>query len=93
LAPGLAALPGAQHLLGRLLPDSIASCRIESLLQATRPGLPEVRGVVDLARTSAYWDAMTDAGVGAAPLHLEQHVITEWHLRRLSRRPLDDADL
>lgn len=66
--------------------DTIASCRIESLLQALRPGLPEVRGVVDLARASAYWDALTDEGVGAAPLHLEHSVVTEEHLQRFSRR-------
>jgi hypothetical protein len=85
LSPAAATLPGVQQGLGRLLPDTIASCRIESLLQGRRPGLPEVRGAVDLAQASAYWEAMADEGVQAAPLHLGHRLVSEEHLRRFAR--------
>ncbi|MEV6596185.1 amino acid adenylation domain-containing protein [Actinoplanes sp. NPDC051346] len=52
------------------LPDTVASCQLESLLHATTPGLPLVCGPVDADVAAAYWDALDAAGVGAAPLHL-----------------------
>ncbi|WP_430790757.1 amino acid adenylation domain-containing protein [Actinoplanes sp. G11-F43] len=52
------------------LPDTVASCQLESLLHATRPGLPAVSGPVEPGHARAYWDALDAAGVTAAPLHL-----------------------
>jgi predicted amino acid dehydrogenase len=57
------------------LPDTVASCQLESLLQASRPQLPLVHGLVDVPLALSYWEAMGDAGVSAAPLHLAEHVI------------------
>jgi amino acid adenylation domain-containing protein len=59
-------LPDLRHQL----PGSMASCRLESLLHATVPGLPLVHGPVTPEHAAAYWDALDAAGVGAAPLHL-----------------------
>ncbi|WP_328478233.1 amino acid adenylation domain-containing protein [Actinoplanes sp. NBC_00393] len=52
------------------LPDTIASCRLESLLHAVTPGLPLLSGPVEALAAAAYWDALDAAGVRAAPLHL-----------------------
>ncbi|GIE31837.1 hypothetical protein Ait01nite_048820 [Actinoplanes italicus] len=59
-------LPDVRHQL----PGSMASCRLESLLHASVPGLPLVHGPVTPEHAAAYWDALDAAGVGAAPLHL-----------------------
>ncbi|MEU4426734.1 amino acid adenylation domain-containing protein [Actinoplanes sp. NPDC024001] len=65
VADGLPPVAGAGGL-----PDTIASCRLESLLHAVTPGLPLVCGPVDAAQAGAYWAALDAAGVRAAPLHL-----------------------
>ncbi len=79
--------------------DTIASCRIESLLQALRPGLREVRGVVDLARASAYWGRPDRRGSGcgtAPPGALRRHggapptVLPAFVRRRLVDRAADE---
>lgn len=78
-----------RHLadLGRLrLPGTIASCQLESLLQARRPDLPLVHGAVDHALARAYWDAFTSAGTEAAPLHLLHHALPPEYLHAFSRR-------
>ncbi len=86
LADGLATLPGAEQLPSRHLRDTIASCQLESLLHTLRPGLPQVRGVVDLVQANAYWDALNREGVRAAPLHLQRHLVTDEYLEAFSRR-------
>ncbi|MDQ3359119.1 MAG: non-ribosomal peptide synthetase, partial [Actinomycetota bacterium] len=86
-ADGLAMLPQAERLLSHRLPDTIASCQLESLLQAGRPELPLVHGLVDVPLALAYWDALSVAGVEAAPLHLLQHVPTPEAIRAFSGRP------
>jgi hypothetical protein len=40
--------------------------------------------VVDHALARAYWDALTAAGVTAAPLHLLDQVVTPEYLRAFS---------
>jgi hypothetical protein len=40
--------------------------------------------VVDHALARAYWDALTAAGVTAAPLHLLEQVLTTEYLRAFS---------
>ena len=67
--------PYAQQLTGLRLPDTVASCQLEALLQANRPELPPVRGVVDVTLALAYWEALGELGVDAAPLHLQQQVL------------------
>ncbi|MDG4764742.1 amino acid adenylation domain-containing protein [Solwaraspora sp. WMMD406] len=52
------------------LPDAVASCQVESLLQAARPDLPLVHGLVGTELAAAYWSAARAAGIVAAPLHL-----------------------
>lgn len=66
------------------LPDTIASCQLESLLQAGRPELPLVQGAVDHALAGAYWDAFTWAGIEAAPLHLLHHALPAEYLHAFS---------
>jgi hypothetical protein len=65
---------GAEQALRIRLPDTIASCQIESLLHVGRPDLPLVHGLVDLPHSLAYWEALSD--VSAAPLHLLHHVVS-----------------
>lgn len=72
-------LGNAEQLANRRLPDTVASCQLESLLQANSPDLPVVRGLVDVPLALAYWEALAAAGVAAAPLHLLEQVVTaEW---------------
>jgi hypothetical protein len=75
------------HLTSLRPPNTIASCQLESLLQASQagpPGGPWSRSNHALAR--AYWDALTAAGVTAAPLHLLEQVLTTRVSTRLQRR-------
>jgi predicted amino acid dehydrogenase len=72
------------HLTSLRPPNTIASCQLESLVQASRPDLPVVHGVVDHALARAYWDALTAAGVTAAPLHLLEQVVTPEYLGAFS---------
>ncbi len=67
---GLLAMPGIERRLAEdvpapWLPGTIASCRLESLID-----LPVVHGLVEPDQALAYWEAMRAAGVRAAPLHL-----------------------
>jgi hypothetical protein len=83
-ADDLVMLADAEHLLSLRLPNTIASCQFESLLQSDRPDLPVVHGLVDVSLARAYWEALAVAGVEAAPLHLLQHVVTPEFLRTFS---------
>ncbi|MEH1014376.1 amino acid adenylation domain-containing protein [Micromonospora sp. CPCC 206060] len=65
----------AGHAAGFGLPDTIASCQLESLLRAATPTLPLVHGPVDLATATGYAQALTGAGITAAPLHLLRQLI------------------
>ncbi|MEU9984067.1 amino acid adenylation domain-containing protein [Streptomyces sp. NPDC050856] len=76
VAEGLPPAAVAGYAARSRLPGTIASCRLESLLHATVPGLPLVHGLVDGARALAYWEAVQTAGVRAAPLHLLGHAVT-----------------
>lgn len=78
------AMLAAGRLSGLRLPDTIASCQLESLLHAGHPHLPVVHGLVDVPLALAYWEALAVAGVDAAPLHLLQHVVTPECLRTFS---------
>ena len=68
--------PYATHLAGLRIPDTIPSCQLESLMLATRPDLPPVRGLADVALALTYWKALAALGVDAAPLHLGQQLVT-----------------
>jgi hypothetical protein len=68
--------PYRSHLTGLRLPDTVASCQLEALLQFNRPELPPVLGVVDLALALSYWQALAELGVEAAPLHLQQQLVS-----------------
>ncbi|MCO5165515.1 MAG: glycosyltransferase [Planctomycetes bacterium] len=62
--------PAAGAVASALPAAGAASCQLEALLRAARPGLPPVRGLVapDLAR--AYQAAARAAGLAPAALHL-----------------------
>ncbi|MFI8219667.1 amino acid adenylation domain-containing protein [Streptomyces sp. NPDC085932] len=66
--PGLVATAEAVAQHG--LPGTLASCRTESLLHASGADVPLVRGLVDGPTALAYWRAMEQAGITAAPPHL-----------------------
>ncbi|MFJ9112488.1 amino acid adenylation domain-containing protein [Streptomyces sp. NPDC102283] len=67
---GLPAAAVAGYLAQPMVPDTIASCRLESLLHASGADVPLVHGPVDAATGLAYWDAAEATGIHAAPLHL-----------------------
>ncbi|MFE9461754.1 amino acid adenylation domain-containing protein [Streptomyces californicus] len=69
-AEGLPAAAVAGYLARPMVPDTIASCRFESLLHASGAAVPLVRGLVDTATGLAYWKAAEASGTRAAPLHL-----------------------
>ncbi|MDQ0988659.1 non-ribosomal peptide synthetase/type I polyketide synthase [Streptomyces sp. V2I9] len=69
-AEGLPAAAVAGYLARPMVPDTIASCRLESLLHASGAAVPLVRGLVDAATGAAYWEAAESTGIRAAPLHL-----------------------
>ncbi|MFI6106654.1 amino acid adenylation domain-containing protein [Streptomyces sp. NPDC051310] len=89
LAEGLSGLAGVADAARATrigLPGTMASCRLESLLHAhltaRRPAPPSgaaapplIHGLVDLPHALAYWDAAEATGLGAAPLHLLDHVL------------------
>ncbi|WP_461035558.1 amino acid adenylation domain-containing protein, partial [Streptomyces mayteni] len=75
IAPDLPPAAAAGYAAQPWLPDTIASCRLESLLHAALPDLPPVHGLVDAAHAHAYWDATETTGVRAAPLHLLGHAV------------------
>ncbi|MGI5372898.1 amino acid adenylation domain-containing protein [Streptomyces sp. CA-251387] len=84
LSEDLPGVASAGFALRSGIPDTLASCRLESLLHAHLTGsgrppgeLPLIHGLVDLPRALAHWDAAEAAGVRAAPLHLLDRVIAE----------------
>ncbi|MFB8141680.1 amino acid adenylation domain-containing protein [Streptomyces parvus] len=70
VAEGLPAAAVAGYLAQPMVADTIASCRLESLLHASGAAVPLVHGPVDAATGLAYWEAAEAAGILAAPLHL-----------------------
>ncbi|WP_405196142.1 amino acid adenylation domain-containing protein [Streptomyces anulatus] len=70
VAEGLPAAATAGYLAQPMVPDTIASCRLESLLHASGADVPLVHGPVDAATGLAYWEAAEATGIRAAPLHL-----------------------
>ncbi|MFB7406870.1 amino acid adenylation domain-containing protein [Streptomyces sp. NPDC056202] len=74
-APGLPPVVAAGYAARSWLPDTIASCRLESLLHAADPELPLVHGLVDARLALAYWRGVEAAGVTAGPLHLLGHAV------------------
>lgn len=87
VAEGLPAAAVAGYLAQPMVPDSIASCRLESLLQASGVAVPLVHGPVDAATGLAYWEAAEAAGIRAAPLHLLTRTVDPDLLARLPWRP------
>jgi len=77
LPAGLPAAAVAGYAARAALPDTVASCQLESLLQADRPELPLVHGLVDTDLAAAYWSATRTAGTTAAPLHLGDATVAE----------------
>ncbi|MFF9772826.1 amino acid adenylation domain-containing protein [Streptomyces sp. NPDC013978] len=105
LSPDLpaAALTGhatahTQHHLALHLPDTLASCRLESLLHAharthsSDTELPLIHGLVDLPRALAHWHAAEAAEVRAAPLHLLDHTVPPEALVALPPPPSGGGD-
>nr|WP_103508789.1 hybrid non-ribosomal peptide synthetase/type I polyketide synthase [Streptomyces sp. SM13] len=87
VAEGLPAAAVAGYLARPMVPDSIASCRLESLLQASGVDVPLVHGPVDAATGLAYWEAAEASGIRAAPLHLLTRTIAPDMLTRRPWRP------
>jgi predicted amino acid dehydrogenase len=85
LADGVLPQTQVPGVMGRRLPDTIASCQLESLLQARRPDRPVVQGLVTPALARTYWDELTRAGVRAAPLHLLEHAVTPAYVQAFGR--------
>jgi len=75
VAEGLPKAAVAGYLAQPSLPDTIASCRLESLLHAAGTDVPLVRGPVGADTGLAYWAAAEATGTHAAPLHLLTHAI------------------
>ncbi|MFE2281196.1 amino acid adenylation domain-containing protein [Streptomyces sp. NPDC059454] len=75
VAADLPAAVAAGYLAQPWIEGTLASCRTESLLRASDDRLPLVHGLVDAAVARAHWDAMEEAGVTAAPLHLLGHTV------------------
>ncbi|MFJ5864949.1 amino acid adenylation domain-containing protein [Streptomyces parvus] len=70
VAEGLPAAAVAGYLAQPTVTDTVASCRLESLLHSSGAAVPLVHGPVDAATGLAYWEAAEAAGIRAAPLHL-----------------------
>ncbi|MEU9185652.1 amino acid adenylation domain-containing protein [Streptomyces sp. NPDC048484] len=75
ISEGLPAVAAAGYLAQPWIGGTLASCRVESLLNAADPELPLVHGLVDGAAALAYWEAVERAGVTAGPLHLLGHTV------------------
>ncbi len=86
LADGVLTQTQLSGVMSLRLPDTIASCQLESLLQARRPECPVVHGPVSPALAQNYWDELARTGVRAAPLHLLEHVIPAIYVRAFRRR-------
>ena len=74
-AADLPAAAAAGHLAQPWIDGTLASCRAESLLRAADARLPLVHGLVDAAVARAHWNAVEEAGITAAPLHLLGHTV------------------
>ncbi|MFD7766207.1 amino acid adenylation domain-containing protein [Streptomyces sp. NPDC059787] len=92
VADDLPAAAAAGYLAQPWIEGTLASCRAESLLRASDDRLPLVHGLVDAAVARAHWDAMEEAGVTAAPLHLLGHTVGPASGAGLSEPP-SDAEL
>ncbi|MFJ9054459.1 amino acid adenylation domain-containing protein [Streptomyces bacillaris] len=89
VADGLPAAAVAGYLARPSIPDTIASCRLESLFHASgTTDLPLVRGPVDTATGRAYWAAAEATGTRAAPLHLLTRTIDGDMARQVPSRPV-----
>ncbi|MFI8163532.1 amino acid adenylation domain-containing protein [Streptomyces microflavus] len=86
VADGLPAAAVAGYLAQPSLPDTIASCRLESLLHASGTDVPLVRGPVGANTGLAYWAAAEATGTRAAPLHLLTHAIDMDTARQIPHR-------
>ncbi|MFF1925764.1 amino acid adenylation domain-containing protein [Streptomyces sp. NPDC058221] len=86
-AEGLPAPAAAGYLAQPWIEGTLASCRVESLLQAADPELPLVQGLVDGTAALAYWEAVEHAGVAAGPLHLLGHTVGPHPLAGVPTRP------
>ncbi|MFW3464201.1 hypothetical protein ACN24K_29305 [Streptomyces microflavus] len=86
VADGLPAAAVAGYLAQPSLPDTIASCRLESLLHAAGTDVPLVRGPVGANTGLAYWAAAEATGTRAAPLHLLTHAIDMGTARQIPHR-------
>ncbi|MFJ7062442.1 amino acid adenylation domain-containing protein [Streptomyces microflavus] len=86
VADGLPAAAVAGYLAQPSLPDTIASCRLESLLHAAGTDVPLVRGPVGANTGLAYWAAAEATGTRAAPLHLLTHAIDMDTARQIPHR-------
>lgn len=86
VADGLPAAAVAGYLARPSLPDTIASCRLESLLHAAGTDVPLVRGPVSANTGLAYWAAAEATGTRAAPLHLLAHAIDMDTARQIPHR-------
>ncbi|MFD4233444.1 amino acid adenylation domain-containing protein [Streptomyces sp. NPDC058542] len=82
VAEGLPAAAVAGYLAQPMVPDTMASCRLESLLHASGAEVPLVHGPVDAATGLAYWEAAEAAGIHAAPLHLLTRTVDPGMLAR-----------
>ncbi|MFD7702118.1 condensation domain-containing protein, partial [Streptomyces caelestis] len=92
VAADLPAAVAAGHLAQPWIEGTLASCRTESLLRASDDRLPLVHGLVDAAVARAHWDAVEEAGVTAAPLHLLGHLVAPAPGAALPE-PTSDAEL
>ncbi|WFE29897.1 amino acid adenylation domain-containing protein [Solwaraspora sp. WMMD791] len=86
LPAGLPPVAVAGYAARGALPDAVASCQVESLLQAARPELPLVHGLVRAELAAAYWSAARAVGITAAPLHLAGTPVADLVAGRLGRR-------
>ena len=73
----------SQAIAGQFQADAVASCQLEALLWAARPGLPLTHGVATVAHAHQYWQAAETMGITAAPLHLRDFHIGEPLLERV----------
>jgi hypothetical protein len=88
LADGLPPVAAAAEAVDRHWPpETMASCRAESLLHASGADVPLVRGLVDGPTALAYWRAMERTGVTAGPLHLLGQLVRPPVLRAAGLTP------
>jgi hypothetical protein len=87
--------PPAAEQIGHLFPSAgIASCQLEGLLWSRQPDLPLTMGMVTLPTARRYWQAVEEAGLQAAPLHLGSFLPGQLLLsqvRRILQRRVGDG--